>query len=172
MGVSSNNNQNCTRTVQLAVFEIAQAPYAIDIMRVREIIRRSELHPIYPLRPHIDGIEGMLYLHNKLIPVVDLRFVLGVSDESQTHVMRNILIVTLKNRLIGLCIDHMSGVIRVEKSDLRPSPDALDDAQMPFFLGVCDYKGKIINLLNLNRVILPKKEHVEKIQNQLRENAE
>lgn len=171
MHESLSHNDASAHSVQLAVFEVSGTPYAVDIMRVREIIRRSKNHPIYPLRPRIDGIEGMLYLHGKLIPVVDLCFVLGVEQNTQSTSMRKILIVTLKGRLVGLCIDHMSGVIRVQKSDLRPSPDALDKDQMPFFLGVCDFKGKIINLLDLHHLILPKKDIVAKMHNELKKNV-
>ncbi|RYF02548.1 MAG: hypothetical protein EOO40_13195 [Deltaproteobacteria bacterium] len=56
--------------VQLAAFRVGDETYAVDIMRVREVIRALPLTPVREGRHNVDGI---LSLRGLIVPVVDLR---------------------------------------------------------------------------------------------------
>jgi len=62
---------------QIVSFQIAEEEYAFNILRVREILRVSEITAI-PDAP--DYVKGLLSVRNKLLPILDLRTILGTNN--------------------------------------------------------------------------------------------
>jgi purine-binding chemotaxis protein CheW len=62
---------------QLVSFEIAGEEYAFDIARVREILRVTETTEV----PNVpDYVKGLFTIRNQLLPILDLRGILGITD--------------------------------------------------------------------------------------------
>lgn len=62
---------------QLVTFSIAQEEYAFNIEKVREILRVSEITAV----PNVPSyVKGLFTIRNQLMPVLDLRSMLGVSN--------------------------------------------------------------------------------------------
>lgn len=123
--------------VQLCTFRIGGEDYAIDIMRVREIIRPLPITPI-PRAPAF--VEGVVRLRGEVIPVLDVRKRLGVAQAPLGRKGR-FLLVNVAGRRIGLVVDEVCEVLRLPRSDIRAAPP-LGDADAPrFFLGVCGGEG-------------------------------
>jgi purine-binding chemotaxis protein CheW len=123
--------------VQLCTFRIGGEDYAIDIMRVREIIRPLPITPV-PRAPAF--VEGVVRLRGEVIPVLDVRKRLGVAQAPLGRKSR-FLLVNVARRRIGLVVDEVCEVLRLPRSDIRAAPP-LGDADAPrFFLGVCGGEG-------------------------------
>ena len=103
--------------VQLAAFCIDSEEYVIDIMRVREIIRPL---PITPIRRGPQFVEGVLNLRGTVVPIIDLRRRFGLEPKESR--LRRIIIMVVDGRILGLIVDRMSDVVRVERSSIRPAP--------------------------------------------------
>src|SRR5512147_1833810 len=56
--------------IQIACFRLGDDVYAVDIMRIKEIIRPQKLTSL-PKSPSF--VEGVLNLRGTVIPVIDLR---------------------------------------------------------------------------------------------------
>lgn len=120
--------------VQLCTFRIGGEDYAIDIMRVREIIHPLPITPV-PRAPAF--VEGVVRLRGEVIPVLDVRKRLGVPARPEDRKTR-FLVVNVAGRRIGLVVDEMCEVLRLPRSEIRPAPALAGDAAGPrFFLGVC-----------------------------------
>ncbi len=117
---------------QLCTFRIAGEDYAIDIMRVREIIHPLPITPV-PRAPAF--IEGVVRLRNEVIPVIDVRKRLGLEPSPPTRKSRH-LIVNVAGHRIGLVVDEVCEVLRLPRAEIRPAP-ALGAGAQRFFLGVC-----------------------------------
>lgn len=119
--------------VQLCTFRVGGEDYAVDIMRVREIIRPLPLTKV-PRAPAF--VEGVFRLRDEVIPVVDVRRRFGLPAASPTRQARYV-IVNVAGRRLGLVVDEVCEVLRVPRSEIRAAP-VLGDGQGPrFFLGVC-----------------------------------
>ncbi len=119
--------------VQLCTFRIGGEDYAIDIMRVREIIRPLPITPV----PRVPAfVEGVVRLRGEIIPVLDVRRRLGVAASAQTPKTR-FLIVNVAGRRIALVVDQVCEVLRLPLSEIRPAPALGNAAAARFFLGVC-----------------------------------
>ena len=119
--------------VQLCTFRIGGEDYAIDIMRVREIIHPLPVTPV-PRAPAF--VEGVIRLRGEVIPVLDVRRRLGVPQVPLTRKSR-FLVVNVAGRRIGLVVDEVCEVLRLPRAEIRPAPPLAEDGAPAFFLGVC-----------------------------------
>jgi purine-binding chemotaxis protein CheW len=123
--------------VQLCTFRIGDEDYAIDIMRVREIIHPLPITPV-PRAPA--SVEGVVRLRGEVIPVLDVRKRLGVAASPPTRRTR-FLVVNVAGRRIGLVVDEVCEVIRIPRGEIRPAPPLGDDRAPRFFLGAFGGEG-------------------------------
>lgn len=119
--------------VQLCTFRIGGEDYAIDVMRVREIIRPLPITPV-PRAPSF--VEGVMRLRGEVIPVLDVRKRLGVAASPPTRKTR-FLVVNVAGRRFGLVVDEVREVLRLPRKEIRPAPALGTPGVARFFLGVC-----------------------------------
>lgn len=120
--------------VQLCTFRVSGEDFAVDIMRVREIIPPAPLTPV-PEAPSY--VAGVFRLRGDVVPVVDLRRRLGLPPGESTRRAKYV-VVKVAGRLLGLMVDEVCEVLRLAREELRPAPAAIDAKGTRLFLGVCD----------------------------------
>lgn len=135
--------------VQLACFRIGAELYALDIMRIKEIIRPQKLTPV-PKAPAF--IEGVINLRGSVIPVADMRKRFDQAIDKDTRKNR-IVVCSLAGKNIGLLVDEVTEVKRFERKDIAPSPQFIHGAQADFFLGVARRDDELIMLIDLGKVL-------------------
>ncbi len=137
------------REIQIACFRLGEDLYAVDIMRIKEIIRPQKLAAL-PKAPAF--VEGVLNLRGAVIPVVDLRkrFDLPVRAIDQN---RRLLIVTVARHTLGVVVDEVTEVITVPVADIKPPPQVASGVGAEYLVGVCLVKDSLIMLLNPDRLL-------------------
>jgi purine-binding chemotaxis protein CheW len=119
--------------VQLCAFFVGPEEYAVDIMRVEEILQPQRLTPI---RGAPTFIEGVIRLRGSIIPVVDLRKrLLGVEAPVDTPKTR-LLVCWLGRRRVAFTVDRVSEVVRLRRSEIKPAPAIGAVGPAPFVVGV------------------------------------
>jgi purine-binding chemotaxis protein CheW len=124
---------------QLCTFRIGGEDYAIDIMRVREIITPLPVTPV-PRAPTF--VEGVIRLRGDVIPILDVRRRLGLPVVPATRKTK-VLIVSVAGRRLGLVVDEVTEVLRLPRSEIRPAPALVGGGERHFFLGVCGGEGGV-----------------------------
>lgn len=122
---------------QLCTFRVGGEDYAIDIMRVREIIPPAPVTPV-PRAPSF--VEGVVRLRGDVIPVLDVRRRLGLPVTPATRKTKY-LIVSVAGRRLGLVVDEVTEVLRIPRAQIRPPPALVEGGGPRFFLGVCGGEG-------------------------------
>lgn len=102
--------------LKIVCFRLAGETYAVDIMRVREIIKPQKLSRL-PEAPAF--VEGVINLRNAFIPVLDLRKRFGMV-EPLNPVDHRLLIVMIGRRPVGLAVDSVAEVVTIAVDDIRP----------------------------------------------------
>jgi purine-binding chemotaxis protein CheW len=123
--------------VQLCTFRIGGEDYAVDIMRVREIIPPRPITPV-PRAPSF--LEGVIRLRGEVIPVLDVRKRLGVPPAADERRSR-FLVANVAGRRIALVVDEVCEVVRLPRREIRVAPALGDEGAPRFFLGVCGGDG-------------------------------
>jgi purine-binding chemotaxis protein CheW len=135
--------------LQVACFRLGTDLYAVDIMRIKEIIRPHKLTNL-PKTP--DFVDGVLNLRGSVVPVIDLRkrFDLPALEADQST---RLLIVKVTGQLLGLAVDDVTEVIAVPMKDIKPPPLVVGGVGGEYLLGVCLAKESLIMLLNLDKLL-------------------
>lgn len=121
--------------LQLVSFSVADQEYAIDIEDVQEIVQvpdniihvpRAESHVI-----------GVMTLRNRLLPLVSLRRMFCL-DDSELDEKSRIVVLTLGSASVGVAVDDVSEVLRVNKSFVDAMPALLArDGDMSDISEIC-----------------------------------
>lgn len=135
--------------IQLACFKVGSELYALDIMKIKEIIRPQKLTAI-PKAPSF--IEGVINLRGAVIPVADMRkrFDLPVSEETRKN---RVVICSLAGKIIGLLVDEVTEVKRFSRKEIAPAPQFIKGPQADYFLGVARRDDDLIMLIDLEKVL-------------------
>jgi purine-binding chemotaxis protein CheW len=138
--------------VQLVAFGVGEGDYALDIMRIKEIINPLPVVRV-PKAPAF--IEGVVQLRGAILPVVDLRRRFDLAPTPATRLTK-VLIAAIdtgdKRMIVGLVVDRVREPIRVSPQNLHPAP-ALAQGETPYFSGVVHHRDRIFMVLDIDAVL-------------------
>lgn len=140
------------KEIQVACFRLLDDLYAVDIMRIKEIIRPQKLTYL-PKAPTF--IEGVINLRGAVIPIVDLRKRFNMPERQDGSATR-LLIVRLADQTLGLVVDDVTEVITVQINDIKPPPAVSDGVIADYLLGVCLAGEVLVMLLDIDRLLSSK----------------
>jgi len=136
-------------TEHLATFFLGREEYGIDVRVVQEIIRATEITPV-PRAPEF--IKGVINLRGRIIPVVDLKRKLGLGEVEAGRRIR-IVVVKVRDRLIGLLVDGASQVLKIPVASIDPAPEEVVEIDANYIRGVAKLEARLVILMDLQRVL-------------------
>ena len=139
------------RIVQLAAFRVGSEEYVIDIMRIKEIINPIKITPVPSETALIDGV---INLRGVIIPIVDIRKCFAIPEEKRSPQPKYIIVV-VAGKIVGIVVDEVLEVVRVPRSLIKPSPQLFGDKEPGLFVGVCEFQGRLLLLVDLKKVLSP-----------------
>jgi purine-binding chemotaxis protein CheW len=138
-----------SRELHIVGFQVGRETYGVPITSLHEIVRVPEITAV-PDAP--DYMEGVINLRGKIVSVIDLRKRLGEKKIS-THRRNRILVIEHKGRLSGLIVDAASEVLKIPAADVETSPTSFDEGRSNCVTGLGKYKGRLIVLLDMSRLL-------------------
>jgi purine-binding chemotaxis protein CheW len=135
--------------IKLVCFRLGADIYALDIMRVREIIKPLRLFGL-PEAPSF--VEGVINLRGSIIPVVDLRKRFGLQERTDGGECR-LLITVVARQPLGLIVDAVTEVVSIPVRELRPPPAVVKVAGYRYLIGVCLLRNSMALLVNLDTIL-------------------
>lgn len=141
--------RNAEQDRQFTVFVLGDLEYAIDIMRISQIIQPLPIRPVPRAPSYIDGV---IELRGVVIPIMDLRRRFGL-DVGVASRATKFIIVRLDGRLVGLIVDRVVGVHRVGRSAIRRTPDWITGPEAAVFSGVCRREDHLVLLVELATLV-------------------
>ena len=137
---------------QLVAFGVADGDYAVDIMRIKEIINPV---PVTPMPKAPPFIEGVIELRGAILPLVDVRKRFDLVATAPTRATK-VLIVSVdlgeQRIIVGLIVDRVSEPLRVPKAEIKPAP-RLSVSERAFFTGVVAHHGKMLMVLDVDALL-------------------
>jgi purine-binding chemotaxis protein CheW len=136
--------------VQLVTFNLGAELFALEILKVQEIIR---VFPITPV-PHCpEFVDGVITLRGKIVPVVDLRARFGM-ERARHDAATRIVVAGMGPVLLGLVVDRVHEVTRLMRADLEPA-GAVGSAPNDYVMGVGKLDGRLVTLVDVAAVGTP-----------------
>lgn len=152
--------------IHAVVFRLRGEEFAVEVQKVREVVRLAEIIPL-PQSP--DSIEGIIDLRGHIVAVMDLRRRLGMDNSEKTDKSR-IMIVRSNRMIVGLIVDAVNEVIKISRDLVHPTP-AMITSQIHhrYLSGVVRWNDRIIILLNLEELLTPiEAEYLKSIKSTLK----
>ena len=130
---------------QLVVFQLEAEEYAIPISQVKEIIRYNAATKLPNTPRYMDGI---INLRGKVISVIDLAGKFELLVEKNAN--KQALIVEAAGQEVGLVVDTVTEVIRLEESAIEPANTIAHSNDFIRSIGKVD--KRLLIILDLNKL--------------------
>jgi purine-binding chemotaxis protein CheW len=134
---------------QIVVFELGNEHYGLDISAVEGIIKMQSITRM-PQAPSY--VEGITNLRGVLIPIVDLRRRFGLPGKDWTKDTR-IVVVYMKGLKVGMIVDGVSQVLRIQEEMIDPPPPMITSAYSTANMGIAKLEDRLVILLDLSKVL-------------------
>ena len=135
--------------IELACINIGNIQFAVDIMRIREILVPQKLSPL-PSASNL--LDGVINLRGTVIPVMNMRKRFGMPAEDEVSTGK-LLVVSLARQLLALAVDNVMEVISVPVSDIKPPIQNVSGVGMELILGVCLSQDRVFMILDIDSLL-------------------
>jgi len=142
-GSSGENNQYLT-------FTLDTEEYGIDILRVQEI--KGNL-PVTRVPGSPAEVVGVLNLRGTVVPILDLRRKFNLPEIVYDQ-FTAIIVVVVKDRVMGMIVDRVSEVMNIPAGDIQPSPDFGNAMSSASIQGMAKVGDKLVILLDIESVLI------------------
>ena len=134
---------------QHVTFLIDEETYGVGVEKVKEIIGMTEITHV-PNTAYF--MEGVINLRGSVVPVVDLRkrFNMTVRKYDNYTV---IIIVEVKERLIGMIVDSVSDVINIPISSIQSTPHFTSQIKTDFIKGIGQMNDNLVIILDVDLIL-------------------
>lgn len=135
-------------------FALAEEEYALEILKVREIVGYQQITRV-PKTP--EEIKGVINLRGQVIPIVDLRCRFGmagkqVDDQTCIIVVENVL----DGRIVptGVIVDKVLEVLHISSEQIDPPPQFGGGGEgLDFIRGMGKVGDAVKILLDIDKVL-------------------
>ena len=140
-------------TALYLAFRLADEVYAIDILRIREILEYRVPTGV-PMMP--PSVRGVINLRGAVVPVIDLKARFGGQP---TEVTRRTCIVIIEMggsdecQVLGIVVDTVSEVLEIPPGEIEAPPAFGARIRADFIRGMGKVGGGFVILLNVEAVL-------------------
>lgn len=129
---------------KVVIFRLGNQSYAINI-GVVEVIEKSHKLTKVPNSPSY--IKGLMDVRGKIIPIYSLCDKLGILDTQTDH---HVIIVTYEERMIGLEVDFVQGIIEANQSNQSEFPDIICEEGDTFISSIIRFDKELISIIDVD----------------------
>lgn len=127
----------------LVVFQLGEEEYALDVERVREVVKVDRITRV-PGAPAY--VRGIINLRGRVVPVIDLRERLGLNAAPSER--PRIMVVEDGAALVGMLVDRASEVLRLRPGQVQPPDEILQEGDSSRFVeAVANLEGRLVVVL-------------------------
>ncbi|MGL5699128.1 MAG: chemotaxis protein CheW [Kluyvera sp.] len=131
------------------VFALGKEEYGIEILKVQEIRGYDRVTRIANTP---DFITGVANLRGVIVPIVDLRVKFQLSSaEFNEHTV--IIILNLKERVVGIVVDGVSDVLSLNPEQIKPAPDFSVTLSTEYLLGLGAMDERMLILVDIEKLL-------------------
>jgi purine-binding chemotaxis protein CheW len=134
-------------------FRLAKEEYAISILKVQEI-RGYEEPTLLPSAPRC--IKGIQNLRGSIVPIVDMRILFDLGEPTYDQ-FTVVIVLNIKNHVIGMVVDSVSDVVTLTDDQIRPAPEMGSSADGDYITGLGTVGERMLILLDIDQLMSSEK---------------
>lgn len=148
--VSGEMEGGTMQELQLASFRLGPNHFAVDIMRIKEIVLPQ---PLSGMPRSSRMLDGLINLRGAVIPVVNLRS--RFEMEPRFGSTGKLMIVSVGGRPVALEVDDVDEVLTVPVNAIVPPPEMSDGVGGEYLIGVCIINAVMYLILDIDALFTP-----------------
>jgi purine-binding chemotaxis protein CheW len=139
--------------LSLLLFRIAEEWYAVEAADVREIFQDYEITPI-PCVPEF--VMGVVNVRGEILSVTDIARMMRLGSVSgEGSGVPPAVVIANARVTAALIVDEIGDIVEVEHGSIEPPVSIIDRDQAEFIAGSVYADGRMVGLLNVDRVLEP-----------------
>lgn len=138
-----------TNELEIVEFEVANNKFGINVIKVKEIIQPIPVTFIPHAHPHV---EGIIQLRGEVLPVVDMRKVLGIPTENRDPQQKYIVAEFNKQRVV-FHVDNVTQIHRISWDQIEKPSDMYQGGTSQV-IGVIKHNSEMILLLDFEKIMV------------------
>ncbi|MGL4603395.1 MAG: chemotaxis protein [Iodobacter sp.] len=122
--------------------------FAINVFKVREVMRTPEITKAPDMPP---SIEGMVSLRGTLVPVIDLARYAGIATTTRPEIM---IVSEYNGHTQGFLVEAVDTILRLDWSQMRVPPDMLMSQMGGLVVAVTELENnKLVMMMDVEKVL-------------------
>ncbi|MCR5763646.1 MAG: chemotaxis protein CheW [Treponema sp.] len=151
--VSLNAEEKARNSIidyRMVTFSLAGKDYAIDIRKVKEIVKAGNFTYVPNSLPFVLGVYN---LRGEIIPIIDLRLFFNIEvPPHDDNKMENMLVVTVGEQMFGVVVDAIDNVVGIQQSTIQPPHPLFGDINIKYIYGVAEAAKHLYILLDIDTI--------------------
>lgn len=135
--------------IQWVTFRLDGETYGINVMKVQEVLRMTEIAPV-PGAP--DYVVGIINLRGNVVTVIDTRKRFGLMPTEADDSTR-IVIIESDSNIVGILVDRVAEVVNLRGSQIETAPNVGNEESSKYIQGVFSRADDILILVDLNKFL-------------------
>ena len=136
-------------TVRVLSFRLGSEHYCINITDAKEVFKPISITRI-PNAPAF--IVGVTNLHGTAIPLVDIRYFLGLGQKDLLA-GNKVIVTDTGPGIIGVIIDDVDAALDIEEASIQPPLATIKGRLAEFTKGQVQLGNEIVVLLELSKIL-------------------
>ncbi len=135
--------------LQLVTFRLKDESYGINVMKVQEVLRVTEIAPVPGAPPFVLGI---INLRGNVVTVIDTRSRFGLPSAELDDSSR-IVIIESEKQVVGILVDAVAEVVELNEDEVDAAPNVGNDESSRYIQGVATRENGLLILVDLNKLL-------------------
>jgi purine-binding chemotaxis protein CheW len=142
--------EKAEEVIEILTFTLLKQEFAFRVSQLDEILRYQWTTRIPQIPPYVIGVTS---LRGKVIPIIDLKLKLALTEHSPDNNKGKMLIVKGPKGPIAVTVDRVIGVVRIGESQILPPPSHLSEAELKFIEGIAVVEKRFVSIINMEEAV-------------------
>lgn len=131
-------------------FLLGDEEYAIDVKLAKEVLKLREITHVPKTT---DIILGIVAIRGEMIPVFDIKKILGIDSIDYDEKNKKIVLIKIENDPVCIIIDKIIQIRKISQDQIEPPPINVSITKQEFINGVVMLDDKMIRILNIEKIL-------------------
>lgn len=136
--------------IEYLCFLLGDEEYAIDVKLAKEVLKLREITPVPKTT---DMILGIVAIRGEMIPVFDIKKILGIDSIDYDEKNKKIVLIKIENNPVCIIIDKIIQIRKISQDQIEPPPINVSITKQEFINGVVILDDKMIRILNIEKIL-------------------
>jgi purine-binding chemotaxis protein CheW len=133
---------------QFCTFHVGDLFLGIEVERVQEVIRDSDITPVPTAPP---WVRGLINLRGQIVTAIDLGTRFGKTDRNDES--STVLVLDVGSTLLSFVVDRAGDVVEVNDESFEPPPDTLKGEARRLIRGTYKLQKRLLLVLDVEQAL-------------------